>query len=198
VVSADPLARTALARALMGEPGLEVSGRAAPGADLTEALNRLRPDLVLFDAGLSTEAATDTPAELPAGKTLWLVPGPEAAAWALRSGALGVLRRDAEPERLAAALRTCAEGLAVWDPELLAAALPADPPSARPGGDLTPREREVLELLARGLSNKAIAEALSISEHTAKFHVNALLSKLGAQSRTEVVVRAARRGWLTL
>ena len=63
---------------------------------------------------------------------------------------------------------------------------------------LTPREREVLALLAEGLSNKAIADRLDISEHTAKFHVNAVLAKLGVQRRTEAVVRAARMGLVTL
>jgi DNA-binding CsgD family transcriptional regulator len=63
---------------------------------------------------------------------------------------------------------------------------------------LTPREREVLALLAEGLSNKAIADRLAISEHTAKFHVNAVLAKLGVQRRTEAVVRAARLGLVTL
>ncbi|HXN41970.1 MAG TPA: response regulator transcription factor, partial [Myxococcaceae bacterium] len=63
-----------------------------------------------------------------------------------------------------------------------------------PGETLTPRETEVLQLLSRALSNKEIAQRLGITEHTAKFHVNSILGKLGAQSRTEAVVKAARRG----
>ncbi len=69
-------------------------------------------------------------------------------------------------------------------------------PDGAAGVDLTPREQEVLGLLAEGLSNKLIAARLGISEHTAKFHVNALLDKLGAETRTEAVVTAARRGLL--
>ncbi len=75
--------------------------------------------------------------------------------------------------------------------------VPPSPPDA-PAEALTPREREVLQLLAEGLANRAIAQRLAISEHTVKFHVNAILGKLNAQSRTEAVVRAARLGLLIL
>ena len=71
-------------------------------------------------------------------------------------------------------------------------------PDEGPGEALTPREREVLELLAHGLSNRRIADALAISEHTAKFHVAAVCAKLGAASRTEAVSRGVRRGLITL
>jgi DNA-binding NarL/FixJ family response regulator len=110
-----------------------------------------------------------------------------------------LLFRDVAPAPLLAALRAVARGLTVFDPAL--AALRATPrasaPTSTPEG-LTPREREVLTLLAEGLSNKAIADRLDISEHTAKFHVNAVLAKLGVQRRTEAVVRAARMGLVTL
>jgi len=98
---------------------------------------------------------------------------------------------------LLAALRTVATGLGVFDPGLLRALLavraaPQDSPL------FTPREAEVLSLMAEGLSNKLIAERLKISDHTAKFHVNAILNKLDAETRTEAVVSAARRGLLML
>jgi DNA-binding NarL/FixJ family response regulator len=85
----------------------------------------------------------------------------------------------------------------VFDPVLLRSLLSARaaPPEALA---LTPREAEVLSLMAEGLSNKLIADRLRISEHTAKFHVNAILNKLGAETRTEAVVLAARRGLLML
>jgi DNA-binding NarL/FixJ family response regulator len=115
----------------------------------------------------------------------------------VRAGALGVLLRNADGERLLAALRAVASGVAVLEPALLAAfvnarAAPADALA------LTPRETEVLALVAEGLSNKLIADRLKISEHTAKFHLNAILNKLGAETRTEAVVLAARRGLLML
>ena len=74
----------------------------------------------------------------------------------------------------------------------------APPDSLPPGQELTPRELEVLQLLAEGLANKAIALQLDISEHTVKFHVNAILAKLGVQSRTQAVVRATRLGLIIL
>jgi DNA-binding NarL/FixJ family response regulator len=85
------------------------------------------------------------------------------------------------------------------EPELLTFGWPAASAEA-PGlaEELTPREREVLQLLAEGLANKAIAQQLTISEHTVKFHVNAIMSKLGAQSRTAAVVRATRLGLVVL
>jgi len=92
-----------------------------------------------------------------------------------------------------------AHGLVVLDPSLVNPVLEArDPSSASLVEELTPRELEVLGLLAEGLPNKAIARRLGISDHTVKFHVNAVLGKLGAQSRTEAVVRATRLGLILL
>jgi DNA-binding NarL/FixJ family response regulator len=131
---------------------------------------------------------------------LALVPDEAAGELALAAGARGLLFRDATPGALLAALQAVARGLAVFEPALspvrptprASASTPTSPEA------LTPREREVLSLLAEGLSNKAIADRLAISEHTAKFHVNAVLAKLGVQRRTEAVVRAARLGLVTL
>ncbi|MGH2536960.1 MAG: response regulator transcription factor, partial [Candidatus Promineifilaceae bacterium] len=87
---------------------------------------------------------------------------------------------------------------AIVEPEFLGALRPAAPLEEPPLEPLTPRELEVLGLLAEGLTNKAIALRLGISEHTVKFHLNAILSKLGAQSRTAAVVRATRLGLIPL
>ncbi len=100
-------------------------------------------------------------------------------------------------------MRAVAQGLSVFDPALLPSTRRASQTmEAEPGtyaGDLlTPRESEVLHLLAAGLPNKLIAARLGVSEHTAKFHVSSVLSKLGAASRTEAVTTAARRGLLLL
>ena len=129
---------------------------------------------------------------------LALVPNPEAS-HALRSGATGVLGRDTDGERLMTALGALMDGLAVLEPAFLPFSEPD--PGTDPDVDLeplTPRERDVLNLLAEGLSNKAIAKRLSVSEHTVKFHLNAVLGKLGARSRTEAVTKAVRAGLLTL
>src|SRR5207245_9231086 len=111
-----------------------------------------------------------------------------AAATALAAGARGVLSREAPAARIAAAVRATLGGLLVVD-AAMAGALLRPPPEAEGLPDaLTPRETEVLQLLAQGLSNRAVADRLAISEHTAKFHVNAILGKLGARGRTDAVV----------
>ena len=128
---------------------------------------------------------------------LALVSDDEVAAEALRAGARGVLFREADGPRLAAALLAVTRGLVAVDEAL------AEPWRRRPVGlgaadPLTPRERETLDLLAQGLSNRAIAQRMDIAERTAKFHVNAILAKLGAETRTEAVVIAARLGLIVL
>ena len=114
------------------------------------------------------------------------------------TGPRAYLTREAGAEELAAAVRAVSQGLAVFSPALLAGRSPSEATQAPSPDVLTEREREVLPLLADGLPNKAIALRLGISEHTVKFHVGAILSKLGASSRTEAVVLAARRGLLPL
>jgi DNA-binding NarL/FixJ family response regulator len=117
-------------------------------------------------------------------------------------GARGILLEDAGSEALAAALKAVTQGMLVIHGSVADAALPsALSTNAAADGEveaLTPREAEVLNLIAEGLPNKTIAARLSISEHTVKFHVNAILTKLGAQSRTEAVVRATRLGLIAL
>jgi len=118
------------------------------------------------------------------------------AATALAAGIRGYLSRDIDAGRLTAALSAAASGLVVLDPEIVSHSLPARA-SPQMIEDLTPREIEVLQLLAEGMANKAIATRLGISEHTAKFHVNAIFGKLEARSRTEAVITAARHGLIT-
>jgi DNA-binding NarL/FixJ family response regulator len=116
------------------------------------------------------------------------------------AGARGILRRDATADQLSAASVAVASGLCTIDESLLANLVSTTPRSTEvfEPVELTPREHQVLELVAEGLSNKLIGLRLDISEHTAKFHVNSLLEKLEADTRTDAVVRAARRGLLTL
>jgi len=115
----------------------------------------------------------------------------------------GALPRDAGTEEIVAALMAVASGLTALDRSLALEALsglarrPPEPINEQ-SEPLTAREREVLQLLAQGIPNKQIAQRLSISEHTVKFHVSAIMTKLGAASRTEAVTTAARRGWLLL
>ena len=120
----------------------------------------------------------------------------------LAAGVRGLLRRNVDTERLRATIRAVELGLTILDEDpadaLVAAWSPSERPRARPIDRLTPREHDVLSLLADGLSNRSIAQELGISAHTVKFHVDALLDKLSARSRTQVVVKAVRQGLLEL
>lgn len=189
IVGDDPWARAGLAAALGEEPGLEVVGQLSSLAEWWA----YQPDVVLWEVG---EDSTDLEALEP--PVLVLVESEsQATAWLAR-GARGVLLRDSEPEMLTAAIRALARGLVVIAPELTLEPQSSDLEAEPPLEPLTERELEVLQLLALGLSNKAIARRLEISERTAKFHVASILSKLGVHSRTEAVVRAARLGLVML
>lgn len=165
-------------------------------------------EVALIDAGRARgdDAARglDALAELPV-PAVALVGDEEDAGAALAAGARGAVLRTVDPASLWAALVAARAGLTVLDGSFAppataieAAARPGAPRSGARGADLTAREREVLVLLSRGLSNKQIARRLDISDHTAKFHVNGILGKLGAATRTEAVVLAARQGLISL
>ncbi|HEV8308227.1 MAG TPA: response regulator transcription factor [Methylomirabilota bacterium] len=187
-------------RALLDGPGLEVVGDGpAPEAAPPDAEVIVVGDGALLVAAAAAIAEDGTRAvvaladdERPAG-TLRGLP--------LRGWAL--VPREAPGAELRAAVMAAAQGLVVV-PAALAARLLASPPGGAGAGlaglpeALTSREREVLDLVAQGLSNRRIAERLGISEHTAKFHVGSICGKLGAASRTEAVSLAARRGLITL
>ena len=117
---------------------------------------------------------------------------PAQPAW--RSGVRAMLPRDAASAQIVAAIYAASAGLIVLPAEDTMALPPT--PTGQPAEPLTPRELEVLDMLAEGLSNKLIAHKLGISEHTAKFHVNSILAKLNAGTRTEAVMRGVRLGWL--
>jgi DNA-binding NarL/FixJ family response regulator len=152
------------------------------------------PDAILVD--FADGESENVRGLAPRYPILALASEPERAREALASGARGVVSRRTSGARLSHALDAVLEGLLVIDEDLAEDLLR---PPQRPLGShetLTPRELEVLELLASGLSNKEIAERLGVSFHTVKFHVNAILGKLGASSRTEVVALAVRAGLL--
>jgi DNA-binding NarL/FixJ family response regulator len=195
VVADSPVVRRGLADILGSSPEFKVVGSAALEDAHTlegEALDVVVEDVP--DDAAPEAALSRVPAGVP---VLALVGRPERARELVRGGAQGALRRNASSESLTAASRAVAAGLYAFDREtigpLLAPAVgPAD------AGTLTQREHEVLELVASGLSNRAIGAALGVSEHTVKFHVRSLLDKLGADTRADAVAKAARRGLLTL
>lgn len=201
IVADDPLARAGLAALLADQPGCAVVGQVAGEADLPDALDVHRPDVTLWDLGWDPTSSLERLADLAdAGPPIVaLLPDEAHATGARTAGARGLLLRDTGADPLVAALMAVAQGLVVLEPSLAAAMLAAGDQAPAPLiEELTPRELEVLQLLAEGLPNKAIARRLDISQHTVKFHVNAILGKLGAQSRTEAVVRATRMGLILL
>lgn len=198
ILADDPLARAGLATMLAEWDGVSVVGQAPADEALLSNVDVYRPDVVLWDLGWDADTIPTEFNEI-AYPVLALLPHEELALDAWAAGARGLLLRDAEGERLQSALEAVAQGLLVLDPALEAALRPTvRPDELPPSEELTPREHEVLQLLAEGLSNRAIGLELEISEHTVKFHVNAIMTKLEAQSRTEAVVRATRLGLILL
>lgn len=190
VYARSPAVRVGL-RELLEGTGLDVTGLAGPGAELPGS------DVVVIDApdGLEGDAAAITAGADAdeVGVVLLLEYLPADAPGPGGSPPRGWLRREASEAELYAAVLAVSAGLNVIDPLL----------ERRPGGEteraaLTDREHEVLSLVALGMTNRAIALALGISEHTAKFHVGAVLAKLEAQSRAEAVSVAVRLGILAL
>jgi len=215
IVADDPLVRTGLTTLLAHQPDCTVVDQVASDADVLVGLHLYHPDVVVWDFGWqSTFRAPSTRPEQGAAAlelerlvdlreagqaVVVLLADVTDAVSVWTAGVRGLLLRDVDAATLTIALPAVAQGLVVLDPTLALAVFPLrQPQPASPAEALTPRELEVLQLLAEGLPNKTIADRLHISEHTVKFHVNALLGKLGAQSRTEAVVRATRLGFLLL
>jgi len=196
-VADDSLARAGLATLLAEQPDFVVVGQAAE-IDLAASLEAYSPDVLVWDLGWNPVPTIERLAALEDNQApiVALLPNEDHVAEARAAGAQALLSRNADVESIGAAIVAVSRGLMVLDPAFAAA--PARGWAAGPAEELTSRERDVLRLLADGLPNKLIAQRLGISEHTVKFHVNAILGKLGAQSRTEAVTRAARLGLIAL
>ena len=213
----QPLLRRGFRMILEAEPGLTVAGEAGDGAEAVELAGRVRPDVVLMDIRMpgtdGIEATRRITAAEPGVRVLVLTTFDldEYAFGALRAGASGFLLKDVRPHELVAAVRTVASGDAVVSPrvtrrllEEYAQQLPdgdaavdadADRASRYPQlSSLTEREREVLAVVAQGLSNTEIAASLFVSETTVKSHVGRILAKLGLRDRVQIVVLAYESG----
>ena len=203
VVGDDPLARAGLANALTEMADLDIVAQIAPDDSITSAYRAYAPNAVLWDLGWGFESSgwRELLSDLveSGAPVVTLLPGNSNVAEAWSAGARGLLSRESGSASINAALHAVSNGLVTVDPALGGALLPSqNETQAFQLEELTKREHEVLELLAEGLSNRSIADKLEISEHTVKYHVNAILRKLGAQSRTEAVVRATRSGLILL
>lgn len=200
LVSDDPLARAGLAFMLTEHLHYKIIDQmnSQTWFDNLQWDDDLMPDIVVWDVGWELPPATPeiVSSELP---VLALVSDAELAKEIWATGLRVILRRETEAEQLQAALHAALQGLAILDPLFVAqVAFVLAEGDAEMQNGLTPRELEVLKLLVEGKTNKAIAQELGVSSHTVKFHVNSLMGKLNAQSRTEAVVRATRLGLIAL
>jgi NarL family two-component system response regulator YdfI len=203
IVSPNPLARGGLAALLEGMAGMRLVGSSGV-SEAASLAGQLLPDVVLLDVGDGELEDLDAIARLATaqpGLPIVALAGEHAElAQALAFGAAALLPVATDPETLAAALVASARGLVSIPRQEIATLLPHDdriePAVSAPMESLTPRELEVLQLMARGFTNRQIAGRLKISEHTVKFHAGAVLGKLNAHSRAEAVARSIGLGWI--
>ena len=208
VADDQPLVRTGLATMVGATDDVVVVGEAANGAEAVALARETRPDVVLMDVRMPVldgiEATRRVVAEVPSARVVVLTTfDADEYVWeALRAGASGFLLKDVRPEALVEAIRVVAAGEALLAPAVTRRLV--DELAARPArldasvlAPLTDREREVLALVGRGLTNEEIGAALYMSPATAKTHVGRILAKLGARDRVRLVVVAYESGLLT-
>jgi len=200
IAAESPLAAARVEALLRGRPGLEVVVSAP--RELARRLDE-HPGAIVVLALESAETARalDLIRGVSSVEAVVLLAADPSAAWtaqARRSGVRAVLRADATADELATAIDAVRAKLVVLHPEALKSSRAARAPQTKGPVALTPREQEILEALAEGLSNRLVAGRLAISSQTVKFHVAAILAKLGAGSRTEAVTFALRQGLIAL
>src|SRR5919202_3832846 len=195
---------------LRSHPDLSVVGSASHSVSLLQQVEERRPDVLLLEGlGEDNESVWEilqtlsTELSSPAIVVLADAQDDTWAIDALRLGVRAILPRNAAIDEIIAAVVAAGVGLVVLHPDLMEDLLPPnEPPTSTlptsPMQALTPREIEVLRMLALGLGNKTIAKQLGISEHTVKFHVSSIFTKLNASSRTEAVTLGARLGLIML
>ncbi len=192
--------RTGLARLVETFEDVELVGVAADGDEAVEHCRRSEPDVVLMDIempvldGIAATRAITAAQPAVAIVVLTSFSDRDQILQALDAGAVGYLLKDAEPEEIAKAVRAAARGEAPLDPRAGRALLSARS-AALPLDDLSEREREVLQLVARGLPNKLIARELSISEKTVKAHLTQIFRTIGVTDRTQAALWAERNGF---
>jgi DNA-binding NarL/FixJ family response regulator len=216
IVDDHDLAREGLKDMLADEPDVEVIGEASNGREALLLCSRLKPDLILMDVrmpemdGLAATREIKQRYPLVSVLVVTMHENPDYLLEALKAGAAGYVLKDAQQEEIVTAVRRVREGESPLDPELAARLLRrlASEGVGRGGAKarhgqapmevLTPREREVVELMKLGRTNRQIAQDLVISLGTAKNHVEHIIAKLGVSDRTQAVVKALELGILDL
>lgn len=207
IVDDHPVVREGLTSFLSSRQGFDVVGEAADAAGAVARSRAVRADVVLMDlvmpgGGRESMGSVEAIARLrelrpaPAVLVLTSFAADDQVLPAVRAGAAGYVLKDIAPADLEAAIRTVHRGGAVFDPQVAGRVMGEVTKAATPAGigDLTPRERDVLALLGRGLSNRDLAAELVVSEKTVKTHVSSILAKLGVADRTQAALLAVRHG----
>jgi DNA-binding NarL/FixJ family response regulator len=206
----DELMRAGLAAVLASAPEIELVGEVASGRQAVDRARALKPDVVLMDVRMpdldGIAATRELAATVPHTKVLILTTfeQDDYIFGALRAGASGFLLKRARPEELIAAVQTIAAGDSLLSPSVTRRVIDSVASAATPAiagntclDELTAREREVLALLAQGLSNAEIADALTVEDSTVKTHVKRILMKLGVRDRVQAVIVAYQTGLAT-
>ncbi len=201
VAAETAVVRAGLEAVIAQAASLSLAGSADPAA-LVERIRELQPDVVLLEHRGDSDESLE-PLLAPGPVFVLLTDREDAAALltSLHSGLRAVLPLDAAPHEITAAIQAAVEGLIVLHPDLVAEFEITESTRrapAAPDTSLTPREIEVLRMLAEGLANKNIAWKLGISEHTVKFHITSIFTKLHVSSRAEAVASGMRRGLILL
>lgn len=194
IITDSPQIRARLRQVIAAAHGIELFEESAAAAGL--------PDVVLLDPSPGGDASSAVAPPADASSRTLLLTEHLSEEWVrelLGTRAAGVVSLEATPEEITAAIEAVVAGLIVFSPELLNSALPQSSPprsvsAASQREALTPRETDVLRMLADGLSNKEVALQLRISEHTVKYHLSSIFGKLGVSSRTEAVMVGIQRG----
>jgi DNA-binding NarL/FixJ family response regulator len=203
VADDHPIVRDGLIAVLSTQPDFDIAGTAGDGEEVLRQVGALRPDVLLLDLemprldGVETLHRLASDEQAPRTIVFTAFDTDDRIVQAVRAGAQGYLLKGAPREELFNAIRIVHAGGSLLHPVVATRLLGRLQQSEYPTPEaLTPREQEVLQLVAQGLPNKEIAARLVVTERTVKFHVSSIMGKLGAGNRTEMVAVARQQGWL--